>query len=173
MLKLIDAISDNIPYTAKTTLSMRDLQRLSARQIGNSIGAGREVYVAVIAIDDFPSLARRYGPATVDRMLRAATTAIAGALRPHDALAVHGPGAFVAVLSYCDLDSAERVCEDLRYAVTSTSVIATDLTVSIGLADVGEGEPDAVRAIRRGEAALQIAQEHGVNRTVIDDLVFA
>ena len=124
----------------------------------------------LIDVDHFKQVNDRFGHLVGDRMLRRVSEAIRLALRPTDFAARYGGEEMVAVLpGVADEDTALRVAERVREAVSQAGVPATDghtvcVTLSIGVAvQDGHEQPEALLA--RADRALYHAKNNGRNRT--------
>ncbi|KGE04869.1 tetratricopeptide repeat-containing diguanylate cyclase [Pseudohaliea rubra] len=121
--------------------------------------------VLVADIDRFKATNDRLGHAVGDEVLRAVADRIAGVVRNMDVACRWGGEEFVIVypgLSYAELErAAARVREAIVAAPVDTSVGPLPVTLTIGLASVGE---DLDRAIRQADEAMYRGKRAGRDR---------
>ncbi|MBC7414417.1 MAG: diguanylate cyclase [Herminiimonas sp.] len=127
--------------------------------------------VVMIDVDRFKLYNDRYGHVAGDDCLRQVATAIGSCLRrPHDLLARYGGEEFACVLPQTDLSGASGLCQKMEKAVRAlniahdTSDTAAVVTVSIGAAEVAEGDDSAAEVVRRADSALYFAKQAGRGR---------
>jgi diguanylate cyclase (GGDEF)-like protein len=89
---------------------------------------GPGLALVVLDLDDFKQINDTHGHSAGDELLRWAVAAMAGVLRPGDALARLGGDEFAALLPATAADEATRACERLRFA------LAARISVSAGTA---------------------------------------
>lgn len=119
--------------------------------------------IALIDIDDFKRLNDTRGHATGDGCLVAAADHLRGALRAKDFVGRYGGDEFLAVLPGSDLAAARQVAE--RMLVLSASAGAGPvITLSIGLAEMRDGDADGAALVARADQALYEAKRAGRNR---------
>lgn len=153
------------------TMTRRALGELAPATIELAQQQQREVAVLMLDLDHFKAVNDTYGHATGDRVLRLAAATLQANLR-HDALlARYGGEEFVAVLPVDDLASARRVAERLRGSIenaawTTTLKLAEGVTVSVGVALVGNGG-SLEDSLQRADQALYHAKHEGRNRVQV------
>lgn len=89
---------------------------------------GPGLALVVLDLDDFKLINDTHGHSAGDDLLRWAVAAMAGVLRPGDALGRLGGDEFAALLPATGADEATRACERLRFA------LAARISVSAGTA---------------------------------------
>ncbi|MEK8086192.1 diguanylate cyclase [Aquabacterium sp. A3] len=129
------------------------------------------VVVMLIDVDHFKRVNDSVGHAGGDHALVAIGQTLRNSMRQGDVVARLGGEEFVALLSYCEPEDAERFADRLREAVGSQWVEVGDnippvqLTVSIGLADARTHGLDLNRLLARADDALYAAKAAGRNAT--------
>jgi diguanylate cyclase len=126
--------------------------------------------VAVLDIDHFKSLNDSYGHQVGDRVLLIVTRALLASARATDIVGRTGGDEFVVVLAGTTLPVAHNVADGIRTAVAAsdlTDALGSDVlggvTVSIGIAQFGPGEPLS-RLFDRADRCLYRAKQGGRNR---------
>lgn len=121
-------------------------------------------------LDRFKAINDGFGHAAGDAVLRGVAAALAGTLRAGDVPARFGGEEFVVLLPDTTLPAAQQVAERLRAAIRTTvphpAGPEAAVTVSIGIAPVGVGEPEAalLAALAAADAALYRAKRAGWDR---------
>ncbi|WP_448191348.1 diguanylate cyclase domain-containing protein [Azospirillum sp. sgz301742] len=119
--------------------------------------------LALIEVDQFPSLVDTGAPVMVDEALRVVSTAIREQMGDEELLGRHRGGTFLAVLSRSDLSAAVLFGERIRRAVSAATAPAgggRPVTASIGITRCLPDD-DINVAIRRAEDALRRAKSDG------------
>lgn len=133
------------------------------RRLGDDEGQRGAVSLALIEVDQFPSLVDAAAPVTVDEALRVVSNAIHEQMRDEELLGRHRGGTFLAVLSRSDLSDAVLFGERIRRAVAAAATPAGGgraVTASIGITRCLPAD-DIATAIRRAEDALRRAKSDG------------
>lgn len=121
-----------------------------------------------VAIDDYPSLLRRYGGQAGDRALMAFAEAVQEELRDVDGLARLGAEQFAVLLLNADEAGAKVVAERLRRRIQDLVVYTPAgpiwFTASFGIAVLPELENELELVLKQAEQALQAARAAGSNR---------
>jgi len=133
----------------------------------------RPVCVAMADLDFFKKLNDSYGHAAGDAVLRAFSTLVQETLRQSDLICRYGGEEFAFVFPESTLHEAMRLAERLRERCAEYDIRLPDqrlirVTVSIGVAEAGEGDIDA--ALHLADEALYKAKDLGRNRVVAADL---
>ncbi|MBX6741949.1 MAG: GGDEF domain-containing protein [Acetobacteraceae bacterium] len=124
-------------------------------------------------LDRFKAINDGFGHAAGDVVLRGVATALASTLRAGDVSARFGGEEFVALLPDTSLAAAQEVAERLRTAIRASVPHPAGpdgvVTVSIGVAPVGEGEPEPalLAALAAADAALYRAKQAGRDRVEV------
>ena len=154
------------------------LQEALALELAAARRDGRPLSVLMLDLDDFKAINDTHGHLFGDRVLREVTETIASNIRQADVLARYGGEEFAVLMPGADAETAHRVAERVRLAV-SRSPVSDDTTaaphaasvsvrLSVGAApwrSEGDGEP-AVALLRRAAVRLYAAKRAGKNRTV-------
>jgi len=138
------------------------------------VRAGREglpVAVLIADLDHFKRINDAHGHLAGDVALRAAVTALSAGLRTYDQLGRFGGEEFTAVLPRTGYAEATRIAERLRRAVATTPVLLDDttvqLSVSVGVAILGEHGEDLTDLLAAADSALYRAKQSGRNQVVV------
>ena len=127
--------------------------------------------VLMLDLDRFKAVNDRWGHAAGDLVIAAAAQAITDELRGCDLGVRFGGEEFLVVLPDTPLDDATRVAERIRRRIGSlridTGEVALEVTVSIGVACLQDGET-VDSFIARADAALYRAKAAGRDRCVAD-----
>jgi len=137
-----------------------------------ALHAARTVSVLIVDIDNFKQFNDRFGHSEGDRVLKAAASVMAKALRSSDLVGRFGGGEFVVMLPGAELEHVVMVGNRLMKAVRTHVLIIEGaprpLTISIGAATAQSGEtPDDL--LRRADAALYEAKREGKDRLVLSE----
>lgn len=132
----------------------------------------RPLSLLMIDVDDFKSYNDTYGHAMGDELLKAFVTVTADAIRTTDILARYGGEEFVVLLLETDMPEAmqagERVCDAVRDRFSLENGNPRPVTVSVGVAALGEGRPGGPTLVERADAAMYRAKHMGKDRVVGD-----
>lgn len=138
--------------------------------------------VMLLDIDHFKGINDQHGHAMGDEVLRAVGETIRERCREEDLLgrpaqeeelegghvaARYGGEEFVVMMSPCDSASAEQKAEQLRATIEAAMPSGITTTVSIGVAELQEGESFEA-LLNRADEALYRAKEAGRNRVMVD-----
>jgi diguanylate cyclase len=122
--------------------------------------------VAVWDIDHFKRINDTYGHRAGDRVLRVVAECLAGRVRSTDFIARYGGEEFVGIFPGTTLESALRVMDELRGAISKLGFhfrgTPISLTVSSGITALLPGD-SAGAAFDRADKALYQAKERGRN----------
>ncbi|MHB8190332.1 MAG: GGDEF domain-containing protein [Ferrimicrobium sp.] len=147
------------------------LERLirSTREIGSGIS------ILFLDIDHFKEINDTYGHVAGDEVLRTLTKALLDRLRSHDIVVRYGGEEFVIGISGADETRATSIAESIRQLVELLDFDELpDLHIhcSIGVAPASASALQALPSdvvitelLRRADAALYEAKQHGRNRT--------
>jgi len=124
---------------------------------------GLPLSVLMIDIDHFKAINDEHGHDAGDEALRLGATTVRSALRAGDMVGRWGGEEFLAVLPSTDRHGATVVAERLREAVAASAFVIDGvllpITVSIGAAERGEDESDAL--VAEADAAMYAAKAAG------------
>lgn len=122
--------------------------------------------VAIIDIDHFKRINDDFGHAVGDEALITVARVCRQALRDNDVFCRWGGEEFIALLPAADLAAATSVAERLRKNIESTPIegVPDGVTVSIGVAQVGNYWAPLDTTIAEADRQLYRAKENGRNR---------
>lgn len=142
------------------------LERALRREVDLAHRHGTRLTVVIFDIDHFKTVNDRYGHLHGDCVLRFVARRAAACMRTTDMLFRYGGEEFVALLSSTGAAGGARVATRIRRAIEDTPCECAGtrvlVTVSLGVAELREGEPaDALLA--RADEALYQAKRAGRN----------
>ncbi|MFW6641821.1 GGDEF domain-containing protein [Nocardiopsis algeriensis] len=124
--------------------------------------------VLIVDIDHFKRVNDTHGHLFGDQVLLGVATTIAQQLRQSDLLGRFGGEEFVVLLPGSDTGEAWQAAERLRSQVGSMEItvdnVPVSVTISVGVAVVGEHGNDLVELLTAADLALYRAKETGRNR---------
>jgi diguanylate cyclase (GGDEF)-like protein/putative nucleotidyltransferase with HDIG domain len=123
---------------------------------------GRPLTVALIDVDGFRELSDRAGLRAADEVLAEIGTLLRDAVGEENVLARMGGDEFGVVFIESDRHQALLAADRARRTVAEAPLLRLRPTISIGLCDL-EAAASADEALRRADAALYWAKEHGRN----------
>jgi diguanylate cyclase (GGDEF)-like protein len=117
----------------------------------------------IVDVDHFKRINDRYGHASGDLVLRTVAERLASSFRRSDVLARWGGEEFLSLLPDTGLQEAMTIAERARIVVArQVGIHGPWVTVSIGVASLGEREPPH-HLVARADSALYEAKEAGRN----------
>lgn len=129
---------------------------------------GRPFSVIMIDVDHFKPINDQYGHAVGDVVLQAIVRRAQESFRTSDQIGRLGGEEFAALLPETNLAAATIVADRLRQQLAERPVIASGkavpCTVSIGVAEMREGDVSIDGLLHRADEALYKAKELGRNR---------
>jgi diguanylate cyclase (GGDEF)-like protein len=132
----------------------------------------KPVGLVMLDIDDFKAVNDRWGHVAGDDVLRAVAAALRANARDIDLAARYGGEELALILPGADLAGTEHAAERVRRGVEELDLPLRDdhgrplhVTVSAGVAALGEGPSDAAELVAAADAALYRAKRAGKNRT--------
>jgi len=157
-------IVDNLTGLA----NRREFDDVLAREFARARRYGRRFSVLTLDIDYFKTVNDTFGHPRGDDVLMEIGRLIKGRLRANDLAARLGGEEFALILPETELAGAATVAEQLR-AETAAVVVASErneirVTISIGCAELGAGDQDALALFRRSDQKLYEAKSGGRNR---------
>jgi two-component system, cell cycle response regulator len=144
-----------------------------ASLMNDNAGRGVAVSLMVIDIDHFKRINDQYGHDCGDEVLRECAERLRRAVRGIDIVARFGGEEFVVVMPDTESFAAARVAERIRLSVEKVpfpiegGAKRLDLTVSVGVATIGEGPNHADRLFKMADEALYEAKRSGRNQVKI------
>jgi len=157
---------------AKTgLLNAKAWQEEADLQISRAVREGRVLAVLIADIDHFKQVNDAHGHLAGDAALLGAVTALQSGLRPYDQLGRFGGEEFTVVLPGTDAGEAAAVAERLRRAVAASPVVfgevTVDLSISVGVAVLGEHGHDLTDLLTAADHALYRAKQAGRNQVTV------
>jgi diguanylate cyclase len=154
-LDALTQIPNRLAYESRIDEEMKRWQRFQ-----------QPTCVAVWDIDHFKRINDTYGHRAGDRVLRVVAECLAGRLRSTDFIARYGGEEFVGIFPGTTLESALRVMDELRAAISKLGFhfrgTPISLTASSGITALLPGD-SAGAAFDRADKALYLAKERGRN----------
>ncbi len=157
---------------AKTgLLNAKAWQEEADLQISRALRESRVLAVLIADIDHFKRVNDAHGHLVGDAALLGAVTALRSGLRPYDQLGRFGGEEFTVVLPGTDGAEATGVAERLRRAVAASPVVfgdvTVDLSISVGVAVLGEHGHDLTDLLTAADHALYRAKQAGRNQVAV------
>jgi diguanylate cyclase (GGDEF)-like protein len=134
--------------------------------IRETLRQGQFATVIILDADHFKNVNDQFGHLQGDEVLRAIALRLGTILRASDRMYRFGGEEFVAICPATDHGEAMRLAERLRWTIES-SVSTPDgkpVTISIGVATVGEDGDDFTALLSTADARLYQAKKNGRNR---------
>jgi diguanylate cyclase (GGDEF)-like protein len=119
----------------------------------------------LLDVDKFKSFNDDFGHVLGDTILRQVAGIIQQQARIYDFVARYGGEEFCVILPGTGPEGSIVMAERTRRAIEKAPWVYREVTVSIGAATLHEGEDTEESLIRRADAALYHAKEHGRNRS--------
>jgi two-component system cell cycle response regulator len=147
------------------------LETVLPASIDSARAGGRSLAVLLVDLDALKPFNDRWGHAAGDRMLRGVADTLLANVRPSDTVARMGGDEMAVVMPDTDAETAAMVAARLvdviaRMAVGSGRMAGVSITVSIGMAALGERD-DADSLLARADSALYAAKKQGRNRFAV------
>ena len=131
---------------------------------------GRLLVLLMLDIDHFKQVNDTYGHPAGDLVLRRVADICRESTRGLDLVARFGGEEFAILLPETDVAGALQLAERIREDVQATPMLYGDrtirVTVSCGLAQLGQGDSDARQLLKDADAALYEAKKGGRNRVI-------
>jgi diguanylate cyclase (GGDEF)-like protein len=146
----------------------RHFTEMADKEIARAIRHGRPLALCILDVDLFKPVNDRYGHNSGDEVLRRIGALVLQHARGEDLPARIGGEEFALLLPECGLGAATAFAERLREAIAAAEFEPggepTCITVSIGIAALGEGRDDRPSLMAAADAALYRAKREGRNR---------
>ncbi|EOC1334812.1 diguanylate cyclase [Cronobacter turicensis] len=133
-----------------------------------------QLFVLLMDIDHFKAYNDHYGHMMGDQALTRVSAAIRDAVRSRDIVTRYGGEEFMVLLTQADEARARLAAERIRQRVYDLRIphmfnesVATNVTLSIGIAPLENGDIDD--ALRRADEALYAAKDQGRNHILYHD----
>lgn len=169
MVTELERVLDEQAHTDPLTgaLNRRAMEEAALRETARSIRHGHPLSVIVFDVDHFKHLNDTRGHAAGDSALTALVKEVKKALRIHDLLARTGGEEFTILLPNTPASSGVQAAERVRGAIEALEVPFEHkpirFTVSAGVAEFDPSKGDWENMMRRADAAMYHAKEHGRN----------
>ncbi|MBR8744040.1 GGDEF domain-containing protein [Nocardiopsis sp. MG754419] len=146
-------------------------EKEAASQVARARAAQGRAAVLIVDIDHFKRVNDTYGHLFGDQVLLGVATTISQQLRQSDLLGRFGGEEFVVLLPGADTTEAWQAAERLRSQVGRMEIAVDDvlvsITISIGVAVVGDHGDDLVELLTAADLALYRAKETGRDRVCL------
>jgi diguanylate cyclase (GGDEF)-like protein/PAS domain S-box-containing protein len=146
----------------------RGFFELGRREVERAVRFGHPLSLLILDIDHFKTINDTYGHPAGDRVLQTLARRCLANIREIDLLGRYGGEEFVILLPESSLANASQVAERLRKVIAgepfASQAGSLEITISLGVASVGEGEGDLADLIARADRALYLAKRSGRNR---------
>jgi diguanylate cyclase (GGDEF)-like protein len=146
----------------------RGLYEIGRREVERARRYKRPLSAIMLDIDHFKKINDTYKHATGDQVLRILAERCRSSVREVDLLGRYGGEEIVILLPETDrlgaLRAAEHLREDVACLPFETEVGALEITISLGVADMMEGELDLEMLIDRADEAMYAAKQAGRNQ---------
>jgi diguanylate cyclase (GGDEF)-like protein len=147
----------------------RHFERLAGLELDHARRMGRSFALLALDIDHFKRINDNWGHAAGDEALKAFAGACARGLREYDILGRIGGEEFAVALPNTGMEGAKLLAERLRAGVEQLVVrldkgVFVDMTVSVGIAVLGEADTTVTGLLDRADRALYRAKEMGRNQ---------
>ncbi|GGY71774.1 diguanylate cyclase [Marinobacter zhanjiangensis] len=148
-------------------------QNMLRQELAGVVRYGRELSLILIDIDHFKQFNDTWGHQLGDQVLREVSDLIRENSRENDTAARYGGEEMVVILPGANQEDAAVVAERIRKAIEQHQVRVDDevlgVTVSMGLAAAGPGDPDPKKLIKRADTALYKSKANGRNQLTLAD----
>lgn len=154
----------------------RHLDRRIGEEVARAQRYGLPLCVLMLDIDHFKRVNDEHGHQAGDRVLGAIGELTAAAVRESDIAARYGGEEFLVIVPNTPVSNATVLAERLRKRVESHGFVLTDepggqqeirVTVSIGVASLGDGVDSGEKLVHAADEALYRAKHEGRNRVVV------
>ena len=119
--------------------------------------------VAMVDIDDFKKVNDKNGHDIGDEVLRRISELMVDNVRNIDAVGRYGGEEFLILFPHTPLIQAIKSCERIRKAVEKARIIPSNLTVSIGVAELKK-PTNTEEIVKHADVALYVAKGRGKNQ---------
>jgi two-component system cell cycle response regulator len=145
-----------------------------ASLVEQAASRGKPIAVMILDIDYFKSVNDTHGHDAGDDVLREFSLRIRKAIRNIDLACRYGGEEFVIVMPETDMAVASVVAERIRRRIAAEAFPIQqgaknlEVTISIGIAAIGQPGDNAAAILKRADTALYRAKRDGRNRVVQD-----
>ena len=121
--------------------------------------------VMLVKVDDYDQITKTHGRAAAEYSIRATRLFLSATLRDMDLIGHYSSACFALLLPRTRRADAVIVAERVRKGATQcvlpTKSGSLEVTVSVGIAELAEGD-DVVRLLQRAEAAMSAAEKNRI-----------
>jgi diguanylate cyclase (GGDEF)-like protein/PAS domain S-box-containing protein len=164
--RTLEKLSRTDPLTG--LLNRRSFEEISAQEYSRFTRQGDEYSLLMLDVDHFKSVNDNYGHNIGDLVLKMLAEGCVANLRAHDVVARWGGEEFCVLLPCTDRDTAVRIAEKLRQAISTHALKVNSsevaVTVSIGVSEVRASDLHHAEVLERADVALYDAKQSGRNR---------
>jgi two-component system cell cycle response regulator len=145
-----------------------------ASLVEQAAARGKPIAALILDIDYFKAVNDRYGHDAGDDVLREFSLRIRKSIRNIDLACRYGGEEFVIVMPETDMAVATMVAERIRRRIATEPFAIQqgahnlEVTISIGIAAIGDEGDTAAAILKRADTALYRAKRDGRNRVVPD-----
>ncbi len=176
--RLRDNVQMSIEAAITDTLTTLHNRRYMESHLGTLVeqaaARGKPLTVLVLDIDFFKAVNDTHGHDAGDDVLREFAVRLKKSIRGIDLACRYGGEEFVVVMPDTDMAVATMVAERLRRRIAAEPFAickgqsSVQVTISIGLAALGQPDDTATNVLKRADQALYRAKRDGRNRVVAD-----
>lgn len=123
-----------------------------------------DLSVILLDVDHFKGFNDGYGHELGDEVLRAVARVLRSALRAGDVAGRYGGEEFLVVLPEADWADAVRTAERIRSAVSRLELPLPPVTISLGVATLGNRSASAAALVAEADQALYVSKRSGRDR---------
>jgi len=138
---------------------------LAEHEFARSYRYERPLSALMLEIDNLGDIYEAYGHAIGEQVLRVVVECCRMNVRSVDIVGHYRDEEFVLLLPEANLEAAKKVAERVRQSVArapvSTERGSVVTTISLGVANIGEGTPNLVALLERASKALHFAKQDG------------
>ncbi|MDP6706188.1 MAG: GGDEF domain-containing protein [Alphaproteobacteria bacterium] len=176
LVQISDRIEAALGDESKTdeltgVFSRRHFEDSVESEYGRSVRFQHPLSILIVDVDHLKRVNACHGHAAGDLALKTLAAAVMGILRKVDLFARVGGQKFVALLPETDTTGAVILAERLREAIARMGIAvgreSVEITVSVGVASLGEGVGTSGELLQMAEQAMETAKEQGRDRVVV------
>lgn len=172
-LKLRESLSEQALRDALTgVFNRRYLNETLPREIRRARRDGTSLAVALLDLDHFKTFNDSYGHGAGDLVLKEVGAFLNRSLRAGDIACRYGGEEFLLVMAECDANEAHarlaQICTDIKLKTFAfRRQLLPNVTMSVGIAEMGDGLTAAEPLITAADQALYKAKAEGRDRIEI------